>query len=1005
MRGRRIITSLLAILLAIAAIPIVCTTRVAAAESWLWPVENGLVVSSNYGLRDLYGTGRLENLHYGIDIVSYTHTTSGLAVRATKSGTIYEGYNQYADNTYVSGSCGNYAKIDHGDGTYSVYMHMRPNNLISGDVKQGDIIGYIGNTGDSYGAHLHFQLYTQSNNANGSTLNPMPTNSNITIVNTYLLPSGWSTEKTSYIFDVPETPSVPQGEPMTSGYDKVIPNGDYLIVNAGGSNKDQYYYLDIKGSAIPAENGTNVTLYTGRLMDEWDIWTVEYEDGFYRIHQKGTDVDLDVKGRVLDYGANVQAWKNNDQRWAISKNGKNGYRIESNISGLSLSVAGGDDQKNFVNGQNIELQPAADLDSQSWLFIPYDVPFYVPDGKYILLSGMDSSWELDVAGDTGVIPDGQNVQIWKDTAPSQYNSFYIEGVRGGYYKLIHAASGKALTIENSSMDYSANIALYPYEEEKPSQLWAFIRSGSKFYLYSRETGMVLDLQRASLENGANVIMYPYHGDANQLWEVVKAEYTVSYDLTGGSGDFPSQTKYYNASMCLSMKTPTRKGYTFAGWSTSKDSMTVEYKPDEVYNKNEDLQLYAVWKKNPRRVTTAPVTSAPVTKAPVTKAPVTKAPVTKAPVNGGTVTKTPVTKTPVTKTPVTKAPVTKTPVTKAPVNGGTVTKKPVTKTPVTKTPVTKAPVTKTPVTKAPVTKTPVTKAPVTKAPVNGRTVTKTPVTKTPVTKAPVTKTPGTSSSESKTQGKTGTSKESAFGEFVERLYKCAMNRTSDKQGKEFWIDEVVNGRRTGADCARFFLLDAPEFMQRNLSTEDFVETLYKTFFGRASEAAGKKFWVNALKNKSKTRVQVVNDFIDSIEWCNICAKYGVKSGAPTKKATVASSGAKDFATRLYTCCLGRSPEADGLEYWSLALTNLDKTGCSGAEFFFNSKEFVGFGLKNDEYVRRLYKTFMGRTPKASEVAYWVGEIENGNQTRSSVLKFFGDCKEFTNICRSYGIERE
>ena len=91
MRGRRIITSLLAILLAIAAIPIVCTTRVAAAESWLWPVENGLVVSSNYGLRDLYGTGRLENLHYGIDIVSYTHTTSGLAVRATKSGTIYEG--------------------------------------------------------------------------------------------------------------------------------------------------------------------------------------------------------------------------------------------------------------------------------------------------------------------------------------------------------------------------------------------------------------------------------------------------------------------------------------------------------------------------------------------------------------------------------------------------------------------------------------------------------------------------------------------------------------------------------------------------------------------------------------------------------------------------------------------------------------------------------------------------------------------------------------------------
>jgi len=84
---------------------------------------------------------------------------------------------------------------------------------------------------------------------------------------------------------------------------------------------------------------------------------------------------------------------------------------------------------------------------------------------------------------------------------------------------------------------------------------------------------------------------------------------------------------------------------------------------------------------------------------------------------------------------------------------------------------------------------------------------------------------------------------SFEEFVERLYTVALNRTSDPEGKKFWCKEVVENGRSGADCARYFLLDAPEFMNRKLSTEDFVETLYKTFFDRKSDAAGKYYMIN------------------------------------------------------------------------------------------------------------------------------------------------------------------
>ena len=248
------------------------------------------------------------------------------------------------------------------------------------------------------------------------------------------------------------------------------------------------------------------------------------------------------------------------------------------------------------------------------------------------------------------------------------------------------------------------------------------------------------------------------------------------------------------------------------------------------------------------------------------------------------------------------------------------------------------------------------------------------------------------------------KEATIADFVERLYTIALNRASEPEGKAFWVKEIEEGNRTGGDCAYFFLIESPEFKNRGLSDEDFVETLYLTFFDRKSEADGKAFWVGQLKNKTMTRDQVIMGFIDSKEWCNVCADYGVKSGAPTAKAERASKNAINFATRLYTCCLGREPEEAGLKYWSLALTNLEQTGCSAAKEFFTCQEFVNFKLKDDEYVKRLYRTFMDREPKVEEVTYWTGEIAKGNQTRASLLAFFGQSEEFTNICKKYGIDR-
>ena len=262
-----------------------------------------------------------------------------------------------------------------------------------------------------------------------------------------------------------------------------------------------------------------------------------------------------------------------------------------------------------------------------------------------------------------------------------------------------------------------------------------------------------------------------------------------------------------------------------------------------------------------------------------------------------------------------------------------------------------------------------------------------------TTAPTTATPTPSSTDEQ---------ELSFEDFVERLYVVALGRDSEPEGKAYWCEHVGNGELNGAQCANEFLFSA-EFINRKLSDEDFLKVLYKTFFDRdaANDPDGFNYWLNALKTEG--RDTVISGFINSPEWCNVCALYGVRSGAEWAKATIASKNATAFATRLYTECLGREPEEDGLAYWSLGLTNQEFSGTQAAMQFFYSAEFLDAKHNDDEYVNRLYKTFMGREPDEDGKAYWLSILKDGT-SRDDVFMSFSACPEFDDICKKYAIMR-
>lgn len=73
-----------------------------------------------------------------------------------------------------------------------------------------------------------------------------------------------------------------------------------------------------------------------------------------------------------------------------------------------------------------------------------------------------------------------------------------------------------------------------------------------------------------------------------------ATYYVSYNLNGGSGNFPRQSKTYGGSVRIYNRQPTKEGYTFKGWGTSATTKTSSYSANSTYSGNASIRLYAIW---------------------------------------------------------------------------------------------------------------------------------------------------------------------------------------------------------------------------------------------------------------------------------------------------------------------------------------------------------------------------------------------------------------------------
>jgi murein DD-endopeptidase MepM/ murein hydrolase activator NlpD len=118
-------------------------SEAALTDAWALPLDE-VVFTSAFGLRNME-----TELHKGIDL----RAPEGTPFKALHGGVVKE-----CDD--CDAGYGNLVVVEHEDGTRTYYAHASKVLVANGQhVKAGDVLGKAGDTGHSFGAHLHIEIY------------------------------------------------------------------------------------------------------------------------------------------------------------------------------------------------------------------------------------------------------------------------------------------------------------------------------------------------------------------------------------------------------------------------------------------------------------------------------------------------------------------------------------------------------------------------------------------------------------------------------------------------------------------------------------------------------------------------------------------------------------------------------------------------------------------------------------------------------------------------------
>ncbi|MCL2462262.1 MAG: DUF4214 domain-containing protein [Defluviitaleaceae bacterium] len=244
-------------------------------------------------------------------------------------------------------------------------------------------------------------------------------------------------------------------------------------------------------------------------------------------------------------------------------------------------------------------------------------------------------------------------------------------------------------------------------------------------------------------------------------------------------------------------------------------------------------------------------------------------------------------------------------------------------------------------------------------------------------------------------------DAGIDQFVTRLYQNVLGRAPDTGGFNYWRNGLARNTLTGAQAtANFFFCS--EFVNKNVDDTTFLTLLYNTCLGRAPDNNGLAYWKGMLTTSGWSRKYIVNQFMGSSEFKDICASFGILPGSISVANSELKPRVTAFVQRLYTIFLSRNADASGLNYWTGQIILQKVNPKTIAASYVSSSEFQNRNLSSEDYITALYNGLLGRAPDSAGLAYWVGQINANPSAKQTILNQFLNSSEFAGICASFGV---
>lgn len=242
-----------------------------------------------------------------------------------------------------------------------------------------------------------------------------------------------------------------------------------------------------------------------------------------------------------------------------------------------------------------------------------------------------------------------------------------------------------------------------------------------------------------------------------------------------------------------------------------------------------------------------------------------------------------------------------------------------------------------------------------------------------------------------------------GSFVTRLYNYALGRNPDTAGYNDWTNKLLYGEVNAAEVASGILF-SDEYVNLNTDDASYVTTLYRVFFNRDPDATGLDVWTNALASGADRR-EVMTGFINSVEWANLCASYGIYSGSASTPTInlPATENSLSFVTNLYRYFVTHSATDEEIRDTALNIIYLRSNCRQVAYDIIFADEYVNQARASTpgKVVETFFRAFNGRDPIAAETRALCNAM-NGSINLDYLYNYFVNRDTFAVNCVNKGL---